>query len=117
MDLPGDSPLRKPILTIQKSGEKAAVIVQDLLTLARRGVAIAEVVNLNQIISDQFKSPEYEKLMPFHPHVQVETAFGENLLNIKGSTVHLSKTIMNLISNAAEAMIGKQPINPIFTRY
>ena len=38
MDLPEDSPLRKPILTMQNSGEKAVAIVQDLLTMARRGV-------------------------------------------------------------------------------
>jgi two-component system cell cycle sensor histidine kinase/response regulator CckA len=59
MDLPEDSPLREPILTIKKSGERAAIIVQDLLTLARRGVAISEVVNLNAIISDQLQSPEF----------------------------------------------------------
>jgi len=38
LQLPEDSPLRKSILTIKKSGEKAAAVVQDLLTLARRGV-------------------------------------------------------------------------------
>jgi len=47
MDLPEDSPLRKPILTMRQSGQKAAVIVQDLLTLARRGVSVTEVINLN----------------------------------------------------------------------
>ncbi|GAG03215.1 unnamed protein product, partial [marine sediment metagenome] len=55
MQLSEDSPLRKLILTIQKSGEKAAAIVQDLLTLARRGVAVTEVVSLNDIISDYLK--------------------------------------------------------------
>lgn len=104
MDLPEDSPLRKPILTIKKSGERAAIIVQDLLTLARRGVSVSEVVNLNNIISEQLTSLEYEKLKSFHPDVQVETHFEKDLLNIKGSTAHLSKTVMNLISNAAEAM-------------
>jgi C4-dicarboxylate-specific signal transduction histidine kinase len=49
MDLPEDSPLRTPILTIQKSGKKAAAIVQDLLTMARRGVVATEVTNLNQV--------------------------------------------------------------------
>ena len=49
LDLPEDSPLRKPILTIQTSGQKAADIVQDLLTLARRGVVATEVVNLNEL--------------------------------------------------------------------
>ena len=104
MDLPEDSPLRKPILTINKSGKRAAIIVQDLLTLARRGVSVSEVVNLNNIISEQLTSPEYEKLKSFHPDVQVETHFEKNLLNIKGSTAHLSKSVMNLVSNAAEAM-------------
>ena len=65
MDLPPDSPLTKPILTIQKSGEKAAAIVQDLLTLARRGVAATEVVNLNSIIMEYLLSPEHAKLV-FH---------------------------------------------------
>ena len=105
MDLPEESPLRKPIVTIQRSGEKAAAIVQDLLTLARRGISISEVVNLNTIISEQLKSPEFKKLISFNPKAQIETHLEKDLLNIKGSTVHLSKTIMNLFSNAVEAMI------------
>ena len=105
MEFDEDSPLRKPILTIQKSGEKAAAIVQDLLTLARRGVAATEVVNLNTIISEYLLSPEYEKLEIDHPNVKIEQELETNLLNILGSPVHLSKTIMNLVSNAAEAML------------
>jgi len=104
MDIPEISPLRKPIETIQRSGEKAVTIVQDLLTLARRGVAVTEVVDLNQIIKDYLSSPEFEKLIKYHPKVIVETDFDESLLNILGSAVHLSKTVMNLVSNASEAM-------------
>ena len=104
MDLENDSPLIKPILTIQKSGEKAAAIVQDLLTLARRGVAATEVVNLNSIVSEYLLSPEYERLLLDHPEVKVSHQLDANLLNILGSPVHLSKTVMNLVSNAAEAM-------------
>ncbi|MBC8431691.1 MAG: response regulator [Desulfobacterales bacterium] len=103
LDLPEDSPLRKPILTIQESGQKAAVIVQDLLTLARRGVAITEVVNLNDIICDHLESPEHEKLKSFHPGIDFEINLDPDLLNTLGSPVHLSKTITNLLSNAAEA--------------
>lgn len=104
MDLPEGSPLRKPILTMQKSGEKAAVVVQDLLTLARRGVTVEEVINLDHIISEQLKSPEFEKLKSFHPNVEFDVHLEKDLLNVKGSAAHLSKTVMNLISNAAEAM-------------
>ena len=104
LDLPEDSALRKPLITIQKSGEKAVMIVQDLLTMARRGVPGNEIVNLNDIISEQLKSPEMEKLNYFHPDLEITTQFETNLLNIKGSSIHLSKSIMNLVSNAAEAM-------------
>ena len=104
MDLPEASPLRKPIITIQKSGERAAAIVQDLLTLARRGVEATEALNLNHVISDYLMSPEHAKLELNHPNLTIDQNLDKNLLNILGSPVHLSKTIMNLISNAAEAM-------------
>jgi len=104
MDLSEDSPLRKPILTIQESGKKAAAIVQDLLTLARRGVVVTEVTNLNQIIDSYLKSAECENLKEFHPGAKIESDLETYLLNIMGSPVHLFKTIMNLVSNAAEAM-------------
>ena len=58
LQLPEESTLRKSILTIQKSGEKAAAVVQDLLTLARRGVVITEVVNLNHVVAEYLKSPQ-----------------------------------------------------------
>jgi PAS domain S-box-containing protein len=106
MDLKDDSPLRKPILTIQKSGEKAAAIVQDLLTLARRGVEATEVVNLNSIVTEYLRSPEHARLELNHPDSRIATNLDENLLNILGSPVHLSKTVMNLVSNAAEAMLA-----------
>jgi len=104
MEMPKKSPLRKPVLTIQKSGQKAAAIVQDLLTLARRGIPAAEVVDLNHIISEYEKSPEYEKLELNHPEVHVQTNLETSLLPVLGSPAHLSKAVMNLVSNAAEAM-------------
>ena len=103
MDLPEESPLQKPILTIQNSGERAANIVQDLLTLARRGVSVAEIVSLNQVVREYLKSHEYETLRSHHPDFQLDTDLADDLLDISGSPVHLAKTVMNLISNAAEA--------------
>jgi len=104
LDIAEDSPLRKPILTIKKSGERAAAIVQDLLTLARRGVETTAVVDLNQIVTDYLASLEFSKLKLDHPNVAAEVHLDDQLLNIVGSPAHLSKTIMNLVVNAAEAM-------------
>jgi signal transduction histidine kinase/CheY-like chemotaxis protein len=103
LDLPDGSPLEKPILTIKSAGERAASIVQDLLTLARRGVSVAEVVNLNEVIDGYLKSPEYAALRANHPGFHLKQELAGDLLNLSGSPVHLSKTVMNLISNAVEA--------------
>ncbi len=104
MDLADDSPLKGPLLTIQRSGERAAAIVQDLLTLARRGVATMVAVDFNQTVTEYLESPEFAKLASFHPRVTVACRLSDDLLTVSGSQVHLSKTIMNLVSNAAEAM-------------
>lgn len=104
MDLPRESPLRRPIEVIQESGKKAAAIVQDLLTLARRGVSTLEVLNLNDIVGEYLISPEYQRLRALHPRIEVETRQETELLNVMGSPIHLSKSLMNLVSNAAEAM-------------
>jgi PAS domain S-box-containing protein len=106
IDLPEDSKLRKPIQTIQESGHRAAAIVQDLLTIAR-GVAITkDPLNLNELINDYSSSPEFINLKQFHPTVTVKTELDMELLNISGSHVHIRKVLMNLVSNAGEAIEG-----------
>ena len=87
-----------------KGGERAAAIVQDLLTLARRGVPTREVLNLNKVIADLQQSPEFESLSAYHPSVRIKTDLAPELLNMAGSPVHIGKTIFNLVSNASEAM-------------
>lgn len=106
MQLPEDSPLKKPIETIKKSGEKAATIVQDLLTLARRGMMEKNTLNLNQVVNDYLASPEYALMQSHHPEVEVETDLLAGLLNCSGSPIHLSNMIMNLVSNGVEAIAG-----------
>ncbi|MCP4156248.1 MAG: response regulator [bacterium] len=104
MKLPEESPFRKSILTIKKSGQKAATIVDDLLTLARRGVKTEKVVNLNDIVKEYLDSPEHKKLLSYHHDVTIKTHIDTDLSNILGSPVHLVKALMNLVYNSAEAM-------------
>jgi two-component system, cell cycle sensor histidine kinase and response regulator CckA len=107
LQLPEDSKLRKPVNTILTSGKRAAAIVEDLLTMARRGVATMDVVNLNRIVEDYLNSPEYSELVSYHTHVNIKSRLEPGLLNILGSPVHLSKTLMNLVSNGLEAIPAK----------
>lgn len=106
LDLPDESSLKGPLTTIKRSGQKAAAIVQDLLTLARRGVSVTKTVDLNQIIREYLASPEFDRLIRHHDGIFLLRNLDADLSNIMGSSVHLSKTLMNLISNAAEAIPG-----------
>lgn len=64
-------------------------------------------MNLNEMIEDYLRSPEFEKLKQTHTGVTVSKQLHTELLYIKGSQVHLRKVVMNLVSNAAEAVLGK----------
>ncbi len=106
MDMAPENPMRKPLETIRRSGEKAAAIVQDLLTLARRGVPAQQVTDMNDIVQEYLASPEQAKLAHYHPAVRLDTRLTPDLFKISGSPVHLAKTVMNLVSNASEAISG-----------
>ena len=103
-DMEPGSPLRSHVVSIMQATERASAIVQDMLTMARRGVAVNQVVNLNTIISNVLDSPEIIKLLAVHPLVEIKTQREDQLLNISGSPIHLGKMILNLLTNAAEAI-------------
>ena len=62
--------------------------------------------NLNQIVEEYLLSPEFNNLEQIHPAAAIKTKLDTDLLNISGSKAHLRKVIMNLVSNAAEALNG-----------
>lgn len=99
-----DDPMTKPLKTIKRSGERAATIVQDLLTLARRGVGSAVPINLNTIARDFLTSPEHHDITKDIHNIEYVIDLDHELKNIQGSTTHLSKMLMNLFTNGIEAM-------------
>jgi len=106
IDLPENSPLRKPIKTIQESGMRAAEVVADLLTIARGVATGKETLNINTVVTQYLKSPECEKLQETHEFLNLQTELDSNLLNTKGSLTHIKKALMNLVTNASEAIEG-----------
>ncbi len=105
LNLPQDSELRRPIETIRASGKKAAAIVTDLLTLARRGVKIEERVDMQELVTAYLASPEFRELLKTHPKTEVRFDCSNQHYWVKGSPIHLSKTVMNLVANGVEAMV------------
>jgi signal transduction histidine kinase len=99
-----DSDMRAPLENIRRAGIRAAVIVQDLLTLARRGITIREKVHLNDIISTHLQSPEFLNLQKNYPGVILQTHLAPDLQTMSGSPIHLEKALMNLLLNSFEAI-------------
>ncbi len=104
MDMPQSDPMWHNLKIIEESGTRAASIVQDMLTLARRGVAARELVQVGNLVNEFLQSPEFNKIVSNHPNLNITTTISQNLFNIKGSVAHLSHVIMNLVVNSAEAM-------------
>ena len=102
--LPHDSPLRPSIEAIKQSGENASAIVADLLTVSRGIAAPRQLCNINAIVDDYCSSPELENLRSQYPKISCDRALGHNLLNINCSPIHLKKSLMNLVTNAVEAI-------------
>ncbi|HCY83502.1 MAG TPA: hypothetical protein DHV36_00030 [Desulfobacteraceae bacterium] len=104
-DLPPD--VIEILELIQNSGNRAAFIVNDLLTIARGVASHHEILNLNWVVESYFVSPEADLLRQSHSHISLDTELDPELLNVKASMVHLGKVVANLVLNAAEAMTEK----------
>ncbi|MCW5204572.1 response regulator, partial [Desulfobulbus sp. N2] len=109
--LPENSNLREPLEAILESGQRAAMVVADLLTVAR-GVAIAkEVRHLNLLVKEYLNSPEHKKLNTLYPEISFEHRLEAMRTGIFCSPIHIKKCLMNLITNASEAVVGNGVIS------
>lgn len=104
--LPKESELRKPLEAIHDSGQRAATVVADLLTVARGVASIHEIHDLNLLVQEYIDSPECKKLKSLSPDVICRQHLQATPADIFCSSVHVKKCIMNLITNAAEAIAG-----------
>lgn len=102
--LPPDSSMAKQVQRMADSAQQAADVVQDLLTLARRGRYEMTSISLNDVITAYLDSPGYIRLTELHRGVALTCRLDASLGRIHGSACHLSKVIMNLVVNAYEAM-------------
>lgn len=102
--LPEDSPLRKQVQRMGNAAADAAEIIQDLLTLARRGRYEMSLIDLNEVIHNFLDSPTFNKLIEEKSRIDVEIELDESIRKMNGSSHQLSKVIMNLIVNAFDAI-------------
>jgi len=104
MKLDENDPIRKQVKRIGKSAQDAADVIQDLLTLARRGRYEMVPTSLNEVIESYLDSGGFNRLAESRPTITVEWRPDREISNLMGSSPHLSKAVMNLVVNAFDAM-------------
>jgi len=90
--------------TIRDAGLQASAFVQDLLTMARRGLQSQTTLDINKEIQRYVDSRQFEVLRDARPGVDFQLELSVDSLGVMGSAVHLSKVFMNVVTNGFEAM-------------
>ncbi|MDX2480805.1 MAG: transporter substrate-binding domain-containing protein [Desulfuromusa sp.] len=101
--IPTESPLRKYLQEIRESGRRAAAVVADLLTISRDAASDRNVANLNSILEEYMCSAEQHALTERFKEIDFKVELEPELFNLSCSEIHMKKSIMNLVMNAAEA--------------
>ncbi|MCB2184126.1 MAG: cache domain-containing protein [Desulfobulbaceae bacterium] len=110
MKLPKESELRPSLKSLHEAGLRAAQVVSDLLTVARGAAISKKICSLNKLVEEFAHSPECTKILSQYPAINVRTELSTDLFNISCSPLHIQKSLMNLILNAAEAITGSGEI-------
>ncbi len=103
-DLPDDHPSRRLIVQMRNSTVRASAIIQDMLALARRGNYKSEPVSLNNVITTYIQSADFAVLQNRNPGTTFSTDLKDDLPLIEGAGHHVSQSVMNLVTNAYEAI-------------
>ncbi|RMF43649.1 MAG: response regulator [Deltaproteobacteria bacterium] len=101
--LPGDSPLAQPVELIISSAERAADLTAQMLAYSGRGKFVIEPVDLNQIVSEMGQL--LRTVISKDAELAVELS--EAPVSVKADTTQLRQVIMNLITNASDALEGQ----------
>jgi CheY-like chemotaxis protein len=87
------------------------MVVADLLTVARGAAIAKEIQDLNVLVKEYLASPEHKKLTTLYPEVLFAHGLEATQAGIFCSPLHIKKCLMNLVTNAAEAVVGNGAVN------
>ncbi|MFV2081674.1 MAG: PAS domain S-box protein, partial [bacterium] len=111
MKLDGDSPLWKNTDRIEKAAQRAADLTNQMLAYSGRGKFVIEKTDLSTIVKEMT-----ELLSAGIPKdISIEYNFSEESSSIEADTAQIQQLVMNLITNAADAIEDGKGIIQIST--
>jgi CheY-like chemotaxis protein len=100
MELSADAPLRRRLLQIEKAGTRAAELTNQLLAYSGRGRFQVEPISLTLLVD------EMEGLLEtvISKKAVLEHHYSPDLPCIEGDATQIRQVVMNLITNASDAL-------------
>jgi two-component system NtrC family sensor kinase len=108
-----EDPVRRGLETILSESERAARIVRNLLTFARKRQTTRAMVDLNQVVRETLALRSYEQRVS---NIDVIDALAIGLPQVFADGHQIQQVLLNLIINAEQAMLSAKGRGTIVVR-
>ncbi|MFP4052285.1 MAG: MASE3 domain-containing protein [Phycisphaerae bacterium] len=98
--LPDGSPFRNSADNIRRSALRAADLTRQMLAYSGRAQFVQQALDLNQMVRDMLELLEWS----IDKHARLTLAMGRSLPSFQGDASQISQIILNLVTNASEAI-------------
>ncbi|MBK9126672.1 MAG: response regulator [Phycisphaerales bacterium] len=98
--LPENAPARENLLQIERSAARAAELTRQLLAYSGRGKFVVERVDLNELVAEMLRLLE----VSISKKAALVCSLSPGLPPVEADTTQLRQLVMNLITNAGEAL-------------
>jgi PAS domain S-box-containing protein len=107
-----ESQVMEELKAITDVAMRGAEIVRQLMMYAGKERETLELVNLSEIVSEMIELLR----VSVSKHARLETDLAQDLPSIRGSAAQLRQVVMNLVTNASEAIGNRDGIIRVATR-
>lgn len=94
---------KEDLIVINNEAKRAAAIVRNLLTFARKHPSVRQAAQINTLLEDILKLRSYEHKVN---NIRVDTRFDRKLPEIQVDYFQLQQVFLNLILNAEQSMVA-----------